>query len=399
MRGPLRVSAVASLALAASLGMPARPAGAEGRPGSFSLTPSVKIATVFDDNLFLSDGDTKSSFGVWVQPRLELGYRTETVDLGADLGGDVRRYADYYSKLADEFWRLSGHAEVGLLPGLTFRVADAFVPSPVELGLPEDEGLNLVQTNRTDMELRYWRALPGEREVSLGLSGTRFFSDDFSENIPGSGGSVILDDTFHADYWGGNGYLEYREPFGRRTAGYARLQTGYRALDESSRSDNLDYSVLLGLHSLRFRNAEIDIAGGYGRIQFASLGDQQRILGRANLRYRLESGWTWNLGIHHLSSADLLGNAALETTGRIGIEKRFADGATAAGLNLFVTRFDTDSLSGGANLFGGADVEVRRQLSRRTQVRIGYRYWLNRGGYKLDDMLQNRLKIELAVQY
>jgi len=399
MRRALRAIPVLSLAAGALLGLSARPAGAEGKPGDFSIRPSVDLTTVFDDNLFLTDTDEASSFGVWIRPRLELAYRTEILDLGADLGADVRRYADYYSQLADEFWNISGHAQVGLLPGLTFRVANAFVPNPEQLGLPPDQGTNLLQTNRSDAELRYWRALPGEREISFGMRGTRFFSDGFSEDVPGSGGTVILDDNFHADYWGGTGYLEYQEPLGRRTSAYARAQTGYRTFDDSPRSDNLDYSLLLGVRSLRFRNTEIDVAGGYGRIQFSTLGDQPRILGRASLRHRLASGWSWRLGVNHLSSADLLGNAALETTGSIGLEKRFADGRTAAGVNLFITRFDTKSWTGGANLFGGAELQVRRQLSRRTQVRFSYRHWRNRGGYELDDMLQNRLLVELALHY
>ena len=399
MRRSRRVRPVVSLAATAALVFSARLAGAEGKPGQFSFSPSLNIATVVDDDLFLTDTNKKSSFGVWLQPRLELAYRTETLDLGADLGADVRRYADYYSKLADEFWRMSGHAQVGLLPGLTFRVANAFVPAPVELGLPPDQGINMLQTNRTDSELRYWRALPGEREVSFGIRGTRFFSDGFSEDVPGGGGTVILDDSFHADYWGGTGYAEYREPFGTRTAVYARAETGYRAFDDSPRSDNLDYSLLVGVHSLRFRNTEIDLAGGYGQIRFDSLGSQPRIVGRASLRYRLPNDWIWRLGVNHLTSADLLGNSALETTGSLGVEKRFEDGRTAAGVNLFITRFDSDSLGSGANLFGGAEVQVRRQLTRRTQVRVSYRYWGNGGDYASDDMQQNRLLVELNVRY
>jgi hypothetical protein len=398
MRRCVRAIPLACLA-AFLLGLPARPAGAEGKPGDFSIRPSAQVSTVFDDNLFLTDKGKASTFGVWIRPRVELAYRTETLDVGADVGADVRRYADYYSKLADEFWNISGHAEVGLLPGLTFRVSNAFVPNPVQLGLPPDQGTNMLQTNRSDAELRYWRGLPGEREISFGMRGTRFSSDGFSEDVPGSGGTVILDDSFHADYWGGTGYLEYQEPLGTRTSGYARAQTSYRSFDDSPRSDDLDYSLLLGVRSLRFRNAEIDVAGGYGQIHFNSLGDQPRIMGRANLRYRLESGWSWQLGVNHLTSADLLGNAALETTGRIGVEKRFADGRTAAAVNLFITRYDSKSWSGGADLFGGAEVQVRRQLSRRTQLRVSYRHWNNQGDYQLDDMQQNRLLVELGIQY
>ena len=197
---------------------------------------------------------------------------------------------------------------------------------------------------------------------------------------------MILDDNFHADYWGGTGYLEYQEPLGRRTSAYARAQTGYRTFDDSPRSDNLDYTLLLGLRSLRFRNTEIDIAGGYGRIQFSSLGDQPRILGRASLRHRLPSGWSWRHRREPPEQRRPARQPALETTGSLGVEKRFEDGRTAAGVNLFITRFDTKSWTDGANLFGGAELLVRRQLSRRTQVRVSYRHWGNRGGYELDDM-------------
>ena len=386
-------------ALAVALALPAQQAGAEGKEGQFSFSPSLNLSTVVDDDLFLTESDKKSSVGVWVQPRLELSYRTETLDLGADLGADLRRYADYYSDLADEFWRMSGHAQVGLLPGLTFRVANAFVPAPVELGLPPDQGINMLQTNRTDSELRYWRALPGEREISFGARGTRFMSDDYTEDRPGAGGTVILDDDFHANYWGGTGYAEYREPLGTRTAAYARAETGYRTFDDSPRSDNLDYTLLVGVHSQRFRNAEIDLAGGYGQIRFDSLGTQPRIVGRGSLRYRFPQDWTFRLGVNHLSSADLLGNSALETTGSIGLEKRFEEGRTSAAVNLFLTRYDSDSLGTGANLFGGAEVKLRRQLTRRTQIGIGYRYWDNQGDYEADDMQQNRLLIDLNFRY
>ncbi len=399
MRRAGRALPILTLAAALALGLPARQAAAEGKPAEFSFSPSVNVAAVVDDDLFLTDSNKKSSFGVWVQPRVELGYRTEVLDLGADLGADVRRYGDYYSKLADDFWRMSGHAQVGLLPGLTLRVSNAFVPAPVELGLPPDQGNNMVQTNRTDTELRYWRALPGEREITFGARGTRFFSDNFSEDVPGSGGSMILDDNFHGDYWGGIGYAEYREPLGTRTAAYVRAETGYRTFDDSSRSDNLDYSLLVGLHSQRFRNAEIDLAGGYGQIRFDSLGTQPRIVGRASLRYRLPYDWTWNIGVNHLTSADLMGNSALETTGNIGVEKRFEDGRTAAGVNVFLTRYDSNSLGSGSNLFGGAQIQVRRQLTRHTQLRISYRFWDNQGDYKVDDMQQNRLLVELNVHY
>ena len=245
---------------------------------------------------------SSSSFGVWIRPRARARLPDRDPRSGRRPG---RRRAPLRRLLLEARRRVLEHQR----PRAGGTAAGPHVPRRerlraelrCELGLPPDQGTNLLQTNRSDAELRYWRALPGEREISFGMRGTRFFSDGFSEDVPGSGGTVILDDNFHADYWGGTGYLEYQEPLGRRTSAYARAQAGYRSFDDSPRSDNLDYSLLLGVRSLRFRNTEIDVAGGYGRIQFNSLGDQPRIMGRASLRYRLPSGWSWRLGVNHLT--------------------------------------------------------------------------------------------------
>jgi hypothetical protein len=66
---------------------------------------------------------------------------------------------------------------------------------------------------------------------------------------------------------------------------------------------------------------------------------------------------------------------------------------------VFTTRYDCDTLGSGANWFGGAEVKLRRQLTRRTQIGIGYRYWDNQGDYKPDDMQQNRLLVDLNFRY
>ena len=54
------------------------------------------------------------------------------------------------------------------MPGLTFALSDAWVPTPVDLGLPEDASANLVQSNRASAELSYWR----ERDYILHRDGT-----------------------------------------------------------------------------------------------------------------------------------------------------------------------------------------------------------------------------------
>ena len=67
-------------------------------------------------------------------------------------------------------------------------------------------------------------------------------------------------------------------------------------------------------------------------------------------------------------------------------------------MRFFVTRFDADSWSGGANLFGAAELQVRRQLTRHSQLSISYRHWRNDGGFDVDDFSQNRVAVAFTYR-
>ena len=385
---------IVPLAVAVLLG--AVDAGAEGETGRFWLSPSLRVTTVFDDNLFLEDGNGSSSVGAWFNPRVEAGYEIPGLELGADVGVDLRRYADYYSALAVELYRVSGHARLDLAPGLTLRVADAYVPQPAILGRPEDEGSNLLQTNRVEADLRYWHELPGSREIEVGVKGTHFLTEDFPEPVP-QGAGFVIDPGFEADFLDGTGYLELRSAVGERSSAFLRGQAGYRSFSDQGDADHSNYSLLIGLRSSRWRNAEVELSGGWGRLGFEGVDDADRVIARASLRYRLPAGFQLSLGGGHLISADLAGEAVAETTGRIGLERYFGT-ATAASLRFFVTRFDADSWSGGANLFGAVELRARRQLTRHSQISISYRHWRNDGGFDADDFSQNRIAVAFTYR-
>jgi hypothetical protein len=381
--------------VATALVLTASPARAEGQESRFSVHPSVRVVGVADDNVFLNDR-AKSDLGGWITPRIEATYRTRIFEVGADVGVEVRRYVEH-SALADELLRLRGYAEIGLWSGLTMRVSDAYVPQPIQLGLPEDDGSNLAQTNRLDARLRYERELPGGREFELGLRGTRFLSESFAADVPSSGRHDAVLDHFHPDFWEAATYLEFRSPFGRRSSTYARAQFRQRFFDESPRSDHWDLTALIGLRSRWLRNVEIQIAGGWGLISFDSRGDVHRFLGEASLRHRLPSGWSWNLSAAHKFTADLSGNDFVETTGELGVEKRFGERMSASA-KAFLSRFDDAAWDRGGNLFGGVEVAIHRQLSRRAQVKLTYRHWRNGGDYDFDDFRQNRLALEFSYR-
>jgi hypothetical protein len=382
-------------ALAALLLLAAGPAGAEGEGGIFTWRPSLRVTTLATDNSRYEDDGAEGSIGAWLAPRLELAYRRPSLELGADLGVDFRRWVGQ-STLATELYRAVVWTQAGLGHGLSFRLSDAFVPQPLRVGLPEDEGANLTQTNRLEGDLRWWHPLPGRRELELGVQGSYFLSDDYAEAVPDAGG-VVVDDGFRPDYAQGLGFVELRSPVGEKSTAWARVEGSYRDFDEVAGADHGNLSLLLGLRSARWRDLDLELAGGVGALGFDRFGDELRALGRVGLRYRLPSAWTLSLAARHLDSPNLAGAAAMESTGEVGVTKRLGS-ATEAGLEVFVTRFDGDPRADAVNLFGGAELRVRHQLSRHLQLLAAYRHWQNRGGLDLDDFSQNRLLFQVSLR-
>jgi len=378
----------------AALALSTSAAHAEGEPGYFSWQPSLRTSLVADDNVFFEEDGKDGSIGVWLAPRLELGYRTGAIELGADLGVDVRRYVDHYSDLKAELFRAVGWGEIGLRPGLSLHLSNAFVPQPVRIGLPEDEAENLVQTNRLDAGLNWWRELPGKREIEAGLLASYFRSEEYSAVVPLGGGGFGVDDDFRADYMQGLGFVEFQSPIGEQTSTYVRWQGAYRAFSDHSAADHSNFSLLFGVRSSRWEGLDLALAAGVGALGFDSFADALRALGELNVGYRLPSGWRFSLTARHLMTPNLAGDDAMESTGEIGVEKRFG-AATAASLRLFVTRFDGEVGADAANLFGGTELRIRRQVTRQLQLALSYCHWRNRGGFDLDDFSRNRIALEL----
>jgi hypothetical protein len=383
------------LLLAALLSILPLPAPADQAEQAFSWRPSLRFRTVVDDEVGLSGGGD-GGVGFWLVPRVELDYRTRAVELGADLGVDARRYLDGPSSADTELYRAVGWAEVGLWNGLSLRLANAFVPQPLRVGLPEDDGVNLKQSNRADAELRYWRGLPGGRELEVGAGFTHFLSDEYAETLPLAGGGVAVDPDFRADYIQGLGFVELQNPLGEGSMAFVRTQLAYRDYLELGSASNTNLSLLLGVRSSRWSNLDLELSGGAGAVGFDAFAEELRALGRASLRYRFPRGFTLGLAAWHLQSPNLARQAAMESTGEISAEQRFGP-ATSASLRVFVTRFDGDLRGSAANLFGGAEVLLRRQLTRHLQVGFAYRHWRNRGGLSLDDFSQNRISLELGL--
>jgi hypothetical protein len=370
----------------------------EGAERRFTWRPSFETRSVYDSNAFLADEDKDADMGVWMAPRLELDYRTPVGSIGADLGAEVPRYFDN-SSLNDVFWRMRGHGEVGLWPGLTLHASDAFVPQPVQLGLPEDSPSNLNQANRAEAELRYWHELPGGRELTFGAGGMRFDSEPIATLVPGPGNLPVLDDHLRPSFTEESGYLELRNPLrNEKHALVLRGQVRNRHFDAISEGDHLDMGGLLGFEG-RLKNAvDVDIAGGAGFLDAKGVGSDVHALARANLGWRHErSGLFFRLGFHHQVTPDLVGKAFIDTTGRLQVERYFGM-KTSATVTSFVSYLKSHAASPSTNQFGGVELAVRRQISRSFQLTASYRYWDNGGDFGLDDFQQHQAMIGLSYR-
>jgi hypothetical protein len=381
----------AAIGLGILLGLPTGVA-AEDQEKHFSWHPSMRVTLVGDDQPYL-DEKSDGAIGTWISPQLDLGYRGDFYELSAELGGDVRAYIDEKS-LSEEFYRIRATGEAGILPGLSVRVSEAYVPGPERIAAPGDATQNLIQTNQLDVEVRYWRELPSRRELLMTFRGSHFSGEHFDAFLFTEGGGVVLHDNFEPDHWEGAADIELQTPFGERTSLYLRSDLRYRSFSESAVTDHGEVTVLAGMRTRRFRNIEIDVAAGWGLISFESRDDVQRFVGEGSLRYRLPNGWTWRVSAANRFVSDYSGNNFVETTGRMGIEKYFGDlvSASVAG---FVSGLENDAWDTDHNLFGGAEFRLRGRVARHTELALTYRYWRNAGKLSFDDFEQNRVAIEL----
>jgi hypothetical protein len=373
----------------------------------------VQLRTVADDNVFFSKDDRESDVGFWVLPRMELGYRTSVWEVGADVGVDFRRYVQH-SELNELFPRVSAFGEAGVLPGLTVRISDHYVPQPEILGLPEDDSSNLLQTNRTEAEIRYWRPFGERREFTIGVLGQRFITDSFGETefdpanytnsnlLPPSISSATFTPAdappTNGNYWEAGTYFEFENALWRRSSVYLQGRFRYRDFDEFQSSDHTEYSALLGFRMYWLKNLELDVAGGYGLLDFRTGRNVPRMLGRADIRYAAGGGWHFRLGAHSRFSADVAGNDFVDYTGRLEIEKYFGT-RTVISATGFVSYLENDSRTPKADLFGGVELRARRQLSRRVDLELSYRFWDNAGNFTENDFLQNRGMLTLRYRY
>lgn len=382
--------------LTAALLPAARVAHAEGERGIFTWHPSLRVTGVADDNVRFEKDGGDGSLGVWAAPRLEIGYRAPAFAVGADVGVDYRYYGSEGPPVSGPLYRAVGWGELGLGHGFRVGVSNAYVPQAVYLGRPEDDEANLLQTNRVEADLSWRRPLVPGHELAAGVVATHFLSDDYAEAVPLPGGGFVLDPDFEPSYAQGLGFVELQSRIGERSQTFLRGQASYRDFTRIAGGDNTNVSALAGIRSRHFESLDLEMAAGGGALFFED-ANGWRAVARLQARYRFDFGLSVRLAARHLSTPDLAVDPTHQTTLELGLEQRFGP-ATAVEARVFATRFVGDPRGSGGNLFGAAELRLRRQLTEQIQAGLTYRHWRNAGSLTVDDFRQNRVGLELGFR-
>ena len=302
------------------------------------------------------------------------------------------------SELRDAFLDLRGFVELELARGLLLRLSDSFVPQAVRLGSPPDDLANLRQSNRALAELVYNRELDRGRAFELGITGERFDGQGFEAALDfDADGIPDLEGDLHPDYWGGAAHFEVQQGIGRHSLVYLRGEMRERRFDELPRSDFVEWSSLLGLRRSLARRLELDVALGYGSIDFQDLPSNDRVLGRASIEYSMPRGWDLEGLFVQRFTSDAAGFDFNETTARLGLSKRLGS-RSRVGAAMLWSQYEPDAPTSHANQVWAYDVSLERQITRRVKGVLAWRHWRNRGEEETDDLRQNRVTLGFTYE-
>ncbi len=380
-----------ALAFATLAGVTAR---AEDAREGVSVRPSLGVTGVFDDNVFSSGEDERSDWGVWVEPRLQVGWQRSRLRTEFDLAGELRRYARH-AVLDDEFWTLLGSADLELGRGFHLRLSDAYVPRPLQLGRPTDDGLNRVQTNRAQAELGWQRELRRRNTLDLGVRAVHFTTPGFVSEVDLDGDGSLESARVEGDYQELGAHLEWQRALGRRALFYLRGEGRERRFDPLS---SLDFRELAGYGGVRLRGTRrlsLDAAVGWGRLDFDEGDAQDRLLLRTQLRWTGPRGWSASLNLGRQFTADVAGQEYVETSAELGVDRELGP-RTSLGLELLGSHFRASGPGLDSNRFVALGLHLDRQLTRRLRARLAWRHWRNGGDHELDDFHQNRVTLGLV---
>jgi hypothetical protein len=395
------MGALGRILLAGALGCAfcmAPAAWGQGSAERFRIRPSLEITLVGDDNVHHEKRDGESAFGSWIAPNLALDYRRGRFRAGGEIGADVRLYTGGQD-LNQSYYLVAADLEYQALRGVTLRLSNVYAPQPVWLGRPTDDTGNLVQSNTVRAEARLRREFKRSTALELGVQTSWFTSEGFTTSIDLHQDGVLEEtDHFHPDHRDYSAFLEGQYSLGRRALLFARGRARLRDYEEIPRGDYTEFSGVLGMRTDWGRRIWLEIAFGYGSINWEGLPSEGRFVGRATLNYQLPKGWALKATFGRTLTSQAVGTDFSEDFARLDVEKLLGR-RTRAFLGFWWNSFASDVPGERENSSTAVELGLRRQLTRRIEAVLAYRYWSNGGRQRTDDFRQNRVTLAFSYRY
>jgi hypothetical protein len=371
--------------------------GDAGDRQGLSFTPHVRGTLGYDDNVFLERRGEEDDFFLWIEPGVDARWTRSKIRAGADVGLDGRFYLEE-EDLTEVFWNARGFVEYQPTDDLRFEISDRYVPTALQLGAPEDTTANQEQANWLQAEAEYTRELRPRTDLEVGVRGTRFDTRSFRAVVDVDGDGIPEEDRVDVDYWEARGWLEGRHELGRDREVFARFDTARRTYPSLESADFTEYAGTVGARAAITARIRVDVAVGYGVIDFDDQGSEPRFLGELGLTYELPRDWTVRVSAARTLSSDVVGTDFNETNVRLDVRKELGRRTTVIASG-FWSQFDNNAIEQEENEVVAAELRVERELTPRITAELAYRYWKNLGDFENDDFTQNRVLLGLVYRY
>lgn len=392
MRRPVSAMVLVCLATAAQ----AQEAETEGRKG-LHIAPRVGATAIYDDNVFLERRDGEDDFALRFEPGVEATWARSKLRAGVDLGLDGRFYLEN-EDLSEVFWDGEAYLEYRPREDLLLKVSDHYVPAALQLGAPEDTVVNQEQANWLRGEMRWERDLARKTELEVGLLGTRFDTRGFTAVVDLDGDGMLEESRVDVDFWEARGWIEGRREVGRDREVFTRFTTARRTYPDLESADFVEYFGTVGLRAALTPRIRLDLAAGWGVLDFDEQSSESRFVGELGLTYELPRDWTLRLSAARSLSSDVVGTDFAETSARLEVRKKLGRRTTVIAA-AYWSEFDNNAIDQEQNEVLAGELRLLRELTPRIQTELAWRRWKNTGDFENDDFTQDRVTLGVVYRY
>ena len=367
--------ALVFLSVLAILGATVASAQEAGAPDERSLTASIEVSQVFDDNLFDQEDDANTGFLTYIRPQydLNLPFRLGLFKLSAG-------FPIYYhwndDRGSDVLYNVSTSLTTTQAGGFNVTIQDRLVPVAVSIG-----GTDVEESDKNKIQSNNFSASPGftfpvasrsTMTIRYIFGMTHYFKEHIGQN-----------------------FFQHSARISSRTALTGRLELGVQYTFVVR--DLMELDIMRLSHeaqvSLSYVWTRLTITVGAGASYLTFRGDDldededEQAIGEyvaGRISWRATEWLTLNLAYTRVLTDDVYTNTYFAQDGRLGLDFPVASWVLIS-LGVFVRDYRSETqLQRSDTVFGG-DANVRFMLFEGLYLSLGYRYNQNLGAEDRND--------------